>query len=407
MDHTGHNPTKSFGQDVPASIRQRNTAWAEHGLERSAWEFSSAQEPLATIDGREFLLFSSSNYLGLSVHPQVKAAAQHAIDQRGTGSGGSRLTTGTLDIHHAVERSLAEWLGYDSAVYFATGYQANVGLLTALADSTATIFSDERNHASIIDGCRLSRARTVIYPHCGVEELDDALAAHRARTQSSSDHPAGPMFVVTDGLFSMDGTVAPIAELVEVAHRHGAWLIVDEAHSLGTLGPTGRGLAEETGARPDIVVGTASKALGSEGGFVCCDTQTARLLRNQSRPYVYSTSNAAGVMAATGAALEQLQNTPALAERLQDNVEYLTQRASEYLHPGPHPHSPIIPLHVGDEALAMEISKRLRERGIHVPAIRYPTVARGSAMLRVTVMATHTREQIDTLVDTLREVWTR
>lgn len=387
-----------------AHLADRLQQWKDAGLERTPWEFASAQTPVARIDGRDFLLFSSSNYLGLSTHPRVVAASESALHKYGTGSGGSRLTTGTTALHHEVENFISSWLNYGSATYYATGYQANVGVLSALADARTTVFSDEKNHASIIDGCRLSRARTVVYPHRDPAALADQLA-HR-------DTPFA--LVVTDGLFSMDATTAPVAELAKVAHAHGAWLMVDEAHSLGVLGDTGRGCLEAEGLldpsvqdRPDLIVGTASKALGSEGGFVCSTPTVGALLKNQSRSYVYSTSNSAPVMAATLEALKILGEEPRWRRELKNNIEQLIRglEAQGIPHPGLGHHSPIVPIWVGDEAWAMELATQLREEGVHVPAMRYPTVPRGQAMLRVTVMATHTPEQIKRLISLIARYW--
>ena len=370
------------------NVTERLEEWRERGLERTPWEFSTGQLPRARIDGEELLLFSSSNYLGLSTHPRVKAAACAALELYGTGSGGSRLTTGSTALHHEIENQIADWFGYESAVYFATGYQANVGLISALCGVETTVFSDEKNHASIIDGCRLSKAQVNVYPHRDLDELERALC------QRSTERA----LVVTDGLFSMDGTVADVAAIIDVAHRHGAWVAVDEAHGVGTIGSSGRGSWELGGIRPDILIGTASKALGSEGGFVCCAEPVATLLRNQSRSYVYSTANAALILAATGEALCVLDDEPDIFQALCSNVRRLRENIGV---PGD---GPIIPVRIGNEDSAMWASKELRHRGFHVPAIRYPTVPRGKAMLRVTVMATHTKKHIDLLSDAIQEM---
>lgn len=368
-------------------VTQQLDRWREQGLERTPWEFATAQQPRSIINGWELVLFSSSNYLGLSAHPRVKNAAHDALEFYGTGSGGSRLTTGTTALHHEVERQLAEWFGYEESVYFATGYQANVGLISALCDSKTTVFSDEKNHASIIDGCRLSKAQVVIYAHKDLEELGQALA-QRATSRA---------LVVTDGLFSMEGTIADVAATIDVAHRHGALVAVDEAHAVGTIGHSGRGAWEVGGIRPDILIGTASKALGSEGGFVCCREPIATLLRNQSRSYIYSTANSASVMAATGEALRVIDDEPVIRGSLHQNEQRLRKNIGA---PGL---GPIISVPIGSEQHAITVSKELQRRGFHVPAIRYPTVRRGEAMLRVTVMATHTEEQIDRLSVAIQE----
>ncbi|MCK7636504.1 aminotransferase class I/II-fold pyridoxal phosphate-dependent enzyme [Corynebacterium pygosceleis] len=373
----------------------RNTAWSGAGLSRSLREFTGPQVPVARIDGRRLLLFSSSNYLGLATHPGVTGAARAALGVYGAGSGGSRLTTGTTDLHTRLERRLAEFFGgdgHDDAVFFATGYQANVAVLQTVAGPDVTVYSDSLNHASIIDGCRLARATVRVFPHGDLAALDRLLG------ECATPHA----LVVSDGVFSMDGDLADLPGLVTVAGRHGAWTMVDDAHGVGTLGETGRGSAGYHGVRPDILVGTASKALGGEGGFVVCSPAVGTLLRNQARGFVYSTAPSAPTVAAVAAAVDVLDRSPELVSRLHANVRECTGRLGVRAHV-----SPIIPVPVGDEGRAMALSRDLRERGFFVPAIRWPTVARGAAILRVTVTAEHTPEQIRALTGALRELTTR
>lgn len=369
--------------------RVRHEEWQAAGLARTPGVFATAQHPVARIDGRDYVLFSSSNYLSLGAHPTVVSAAHTALESYGAGSGGSRLTTGTTELHRAAERAFAQFVGSEDAVYFATGYQANLSTIAALGAALGEleIFSDSLNHASIIDGCRISRLSLQVFPHADLEALDSLLA------QRSSKHA----LVITDGLFSMDGDIARIPELRDVCARHGAWLMVDDAHAIGTLGAHGRGSAEHFGtALPDILIGTASKALGAEGGFVCCSQEVATLLRNRARSYVFSTATPASAPAAIIAALNMVgEQLP----RLGRNVSRL--RTALGLMDSP---SPIIPILVGDETEAVRRSAQLKELGLWVPAIRYPTVKRGEAILRVTVMADHTDEQIDLLVSALQRV---
>lgn len=379
---------------VAEHLSARLHRWQDAGLGRTLADFAGGQDPVAEVDGESRLLFSSSNYLGLSRHPAVVEAAVEATRRFGTGSGGSRLTTGSTTLHRELEEELADWLGYDDCVVFNSGFAANLAALTVLADDTVTIYSDERNHASIIDGCRAAKAngaRLVIYPHRDLETLSGLLV------QRETAHG----LVVTDGVFSMDGTVAPVADLVDLAHRHGCSVLVDDAHGIGTLGD-GRGCAAGgTGGagtgRADVLIGTTSKALASDGGFICANHVTCELLRNQGRSFIYSTASSAPTVAASLAAVRLVRDDPRIVARLQENVRRLAGSLAG------SPATPIIPVPVGDEQESMEVAGRLRRRGFHIPAIRYPTVPRGQAILRVTVMATHSVEQIDQLRDALAE----
>ncbi|PAT08373.1 aminotransferase class I/II-fold pyridoxal phosphate-dependent enzyme [Corynebacterium hadale] len=372
--------------------------WRARGLWRSPSVFATAQRAEASLrDGAhrtDAALFSSSNYLGLAEDPRLADAASAAIRTYGAGSGGSRLTTGTNELHLAAEAACARLTGYDDAVLFATGYQANVSTLQALAAACAsagglTIVSDARNHASIIDGCRLAKASGAevrVTPH------RDVGAVARALSQRTTAHA----LVVTDGLFSMDGVCAPLPALLEVCREHGAWSMLDDAHAIGTIGATGRGLPEYFGVRPDIQLMTASKALGAEGAAVATNAPVAQLLCQQARSFVFSTSPAPATCAAITAAVEVLESDPKPVQRLHANIaRWYANRGEGAIDPAGA--GPIIPVHVGDEAAAMRASAQLLERGFIVPAIRWPTVARGQAILRVTLMATHTSAQIDAL----------
>lgn len=386
--------TPSLEQAVQARLQQ----WDEDGLWRSPSVFASGQTPNAIVQQagdycvREAVLFSSSNYLGLAEHPDIAHAAKEAIDEYGVGSGGSRLTTGSGKLHIEAEAAVASFTGYPDAVLFASGYQANISTLQALASPELTIVSDARNHASIIDGCRLAKANgatVVVTPHRDVEAVDKALST---RTTEYA-------LVVTDGLFSMDGVLAPLSDLYKVTDNHGAWLMVDDAHAFGTIGATGRGLPEHFGIRPDIQLITASKALGAEGAFVAASEPVAQLLRQQARSFVFSTSPTPANCAAIIAGVNLLETNPNLVGGLQDNFSYWHQRRGTL-----KPEGPIIPIHVGDESVAMEASAALLERGFIVPAIRWPTVPHGAAILRVTLMATHTKTQIDALCNELESL---
>lgn len=364
-------------------LTDRLRTWRAAGLGRTTVDLASGQHPVVDVDGDRRLLFSSSNYLGLSHHPDVVAAAVDATRTFGTGAGGSRLTTGSTTLHRRLEAELADWLGYPDCVLFPTGYAANLSALTVLADDTVTVYSDERNHASIIDGCRAAKgngATVHVYPHRDLPALRRLLGTRTT--------PHG--LVVTDGVFSMDGTVAPVDGLVAVAREHGCPLLVDDAHGIGTLGD-GRGSAAPRSPAPDVLVGTLSKALGAEGGFLCADTTTCDLVRNQARPFIYSTASPAPTVAAALAAVGLVRTDPGHVRCLQDNAHRLRQGLGVHNAPG----TPIVPVPVGDETQAVAVAESLRREGFHVPAIRYPTVPRGRAILRATVMATHTDAQID------------
>ena len=400
-------------------------SWEATGLRRYPLTFSSPPSPHSLVSGSETLLFSSSNYLGLSEHPAVVAAATRALHQYGAGTGGSRLTTGNFSIHSATERALASFTGYEDAVLFGTGYQANTTTLAALAADIPevpgsapagtpgmTIFSDARNHASVIDGIRLATrggAQVHVYPHTDMEYLDHALA------QCSSPRT----LIVSDGVFSMHGDVAPLPDIMQIARTHGAWVLIDDAHGIGTLGRTGRGIVEHVedsrrsagpmahDYRPDLLVVTSSKALGSEGAAVCCAAPVAEFLRHRARGYMFSTSSAPASVAATQAAIDVIAREPERVATLQGHSQYVRDRLRSLDIPlceGNDDRTPIIPIMIGDETDAVRVSQGLSERGIHVPAIRYPTVRRGEAILRVTTMATHTREHLDLLVDALATV---
>lgn len=378
-------------EDLAAVATRRNVAWENQGLARTLRTFETAQLPHSRIDGTDYLLFSSSDYLGLSTHPNLIDAATQALRELGTGSGGSRLTTGT-SIHQALETELARFFRYEDAVLFSTGYQANHSTISAIATADVEIFSDSANHASIIDGCRSARGSVTVFPHADYDELDRLLAASTARHK----------LVISDAVFSMSGEVIDAPALDRVCRRHNAWLMLDDAHGVGVIGENGRGTANYFGIRPDILVGTASKALGVEGGFVLCAEPVARLLRNQARSFVYSTSMNPGSVAAIRAAVRLLE-----AGDVVKQLQYNIARVRELVGAECEPASAIIPLPVGDENEAMAASARLAEAGIYIPAMRYPTVPRGEAMLRLTVTARHSEADIARLQRALTDIGLR
>ena len=357
-------------------------------LRRTLRTFSSAPGPRVSLDGRDVIQLSSNDYLGLAADPRLGRVAAAAVSRFGCGAGSSRLIGGTTDLHAALEQDLADLKMTDASLVFSSGYHANVGVVPTLVGSGDVIFSDERNHASLIDGCRLSRASTHVYRHCDVQHLDELL---------QSVQGAGRRLVVTETVFSMDGDVAPLQEIVETARRWEAWILVDEAHATGVFGSRGGGLVEELGLAGgvDVQIGTLGKALGSLGAFAAGSRALIDWLTNTARTFVYTTGLSPPAVAAAREAVRIVQQEPERRQRLWDNVALIRSRLTELgFRIGPA-RSPIIPLFVGDAEHALGLSEGLLERGVFVPAIRPPTVPLGTARLRVVPMATHSRDDVE------------
>ena len=337
-------------------------------------------------------VFADNDYLGLARDPRLKVAAQEAIERYGTGTGASRLVTGTLPPHEALEHHLARSKETEDALVWATGYMANVGTLSALVGRGDAVFSDALNHASLVDGCRLSRADIFIYRH---NDMDD-LAAKIAE--------AGPRrrrLAVSDAVFSMDGDILDLPRFLELCRANGVLSMIDEAHSTGVMGATGRGLCEHFGTgHPDILMGTLSKALGSEGGYVCASRIVCDYLRNRSRSFIFSTAYNPGSAAAADAALTILEEHPELARTVREKARLVAAALSSHGFPV-QTQSAIVPIIVGDEWRAIECSAALERTGFLVPAIRYPTVAKGTARLRVSLSATIPDDDCRALVDAI------
>jgi 8-amino-7-oxononanoate synthase len=351
------------------------------GLRRRLRVIQGAQGPRVLLDGNPVLLLCSNNYLGLADHPRLRHAAADAALTLGTSAGASRLISGTMSLHGALESRLAEFKGRPAALLFGSGYLANLGAIAALAGRDEVVFSDELNHASIIDGCRLSRAESFVYRHRDTEHLAWGLRKARGRAA----------LIVTDGVFSMDGDVAPLPELADLARRHRCRLMVDEAHATGCIGPGGRGSVAAAGAgeEVDVVMGTLGKALGSYGAYVCGSRELIDYLVNSARSLIFSTALPPSAVAAAAAALDLLTERPRRVEPLQANAEALREGLrDEGMEPG-GAGTQIIPLVVGDAADAVALSERLIELGVFGQAIRPPTVPEGTSRLRLTAMATH------------------
>ncbi|MBD5626499.1 MAG: aminotransferase class I/II-fold pyridoxal phosphate-dependent enzyme [Desulfovibrio sp.] len=356
------------------------------GLYRRMEVWENAPGPRVRQAGRELLELASGDYLGLAADPRVKAAAAEALGAYGAGTGGSRLTTGTLPLHGRLEAELAAFGGSEASLLFSSGYAANVGLLPALCAKGDVIFSDSLNHASIIDGCRLSGARVIVYPHKDMAALDRLAREHQGRRR----------VVVSDAVFSMDGDMADLPCLMEVAGRHGLVTVLDEAHALGVIGRTGRGICEYfglTGRRPDIYTGSLSKALGADGGYVRGPARLMEWLRHKARSFVFSTALSPAPVGAALAALDILGAEPERVARLQENAAFFRACLREHGVEAPG-ETAIVPLMAGDERVAVAAAEHLRAAGIHISAIRYPTVARGAARLRAALRADHERDDL-------------
>jgi 8-amino-7-oxononanoate synthase len=366
----------------------------QDGLRRSLRVIESEHGARVKCAGRSLIMLSSNNYLGLAGHPAVKRAAILATERYGVGAGASRLVAGSLAPIHALEANIAKLKNVESALVFGSGYLANLGALTALAGPGDVIFSDELNHASLIDGCRLAKADLRIYRHCDPDHLAALLE------QSSS---ARRRLIVTDSIFSMDGDFAPLRELVELARQFKAVIMIDEAHAVGVAGPGGAGLAAEFGLEKeiDVHVGTLSKALGAYGAYVAGSKVLTDLLINRARSFIYTTGLPPSIAAAADASLEVMHAEPQRIQRLWDNASYLKERLEAAGFRFGLTASPILPLIIGDAPVSVEMAQRLFERGVYVVAIRPPTVPPGSARLRITPIADHSRADLDEAIAAL------
>jgi len=367
-------------------VEQRLQELRDQGLYRRMRLISGPQGPRVVLDGRPVLLLCSNNYLGLADHPRVREAAADAAMRWGVGAGASRLVSGTMTLHRRLEERLADFKRTPACLLFGSGYLANSGIVPALAGPGEVVFSDALNHASIIDGCRLAGAETFVYDHCDPEHL--AWGLHRAEGRGA--------LIVTDSVFSMDGDVAPLAEIVELAGRHGVRTMVDEAHATGALGPGGRGALAEAGleGEVDVVVGTLGKALGAYGAFACCEKPMARLLVNRARSFIFSTAPPPPAVAGAMAALELLCEQPRRVEKLQANADALRGELAREGFDVFGSSTQIVPLVVGDAERSVRMAEAALEEGVFAQAIRPPTVPEGTSRLRLAVMASHGKAEL-------------
>ena len=369
----------------------------ESGLYRELNIVEGAQGTHLKIKGKTCLSFCSNNYLGLANNPLVIKAVEDAVAKYGWGAGASRLVSGNMRMHEALEGEISRFKEKEASIVFPTGYMANIGTISSLVSKGDLIICDKLNHASIIDGCRLSGAEFRVYPHCEMEKLENIL---KKSTKYSRK------LIVTDTVFSMDGDIAPLPDIVRIAHKYKAMVMVDEAHGTGVFGKKGMGVVEHfnLSKKISIVMGTLSKAVGSLGGYVSGDEDLINFLRNKARPFMYTTALPPAACAASIAGIKLIQKDPSLRTSLWNNVRYLKKELG-LLNLNVIPsESPIIPILIGDAKKAVDVSKFLYKKGILIPAIRPPTVPARSSRLRMTVMSTHTKKDLEKLLDVLSNV---
>ncbi len=399
-DNTLDHPMQYSTNEPLRWIDDELAVLEQRGLARRLAVRSSPQAVRFTMNGRELINFGSNDYLSLAADPRLTNAVARAIAQEGWGSGASPLVTGYASLHVQLEQRLAEMEGTEAALLFPSGFAANMGTIAALAGPGDAVFTDRKNHASLLDGCRLSRADVRVYPHGDWQRLDELLV-RCGRSKSYRRR-----LIVTDSLFSMDGDLAPLAELADLAARHGAMLMIDEAHATGVFGPAGCGVAEQLGVagRIDVRVGTLSKALGSVGGFVAGSRALIEWLVNRARSYIFSTAAPAATAAAALAALDIVAAEPARRQLLLAQAETLRQALTAQGWNVGRSASQIIPIIVGEPLRALELSAQLRQRGLLAPAIRPPTVPEGEACLRISLTSGHTPAMLDALLSALGEL---
>jgi glycine C-acetyltransferase len=388
---TTANPLSWLGEQLDA--------WRKAGTFQRLRVLESACEPVSRVDGREVINLASNNYLGLANHPRLVEAAVNAASKYGAGSGAVRTISGTMDLHVELERRIAAFKKVEACVVFQSGFAANAGTVSAILGPEDHIVSDALNHASIIDGCRLSRAKIHVFPH------RDTAAADALFRDVLKDQP-GRKLLITDGVFSMDGDITPLPALVDIAERHGAIMMIDDAHSSGVLGRNGRGTVDHYNlhGRVDIQVGTLSKAVGVLGGYVCGSRDLIEYLYHRARPFLFSTSHPPAVVGACLAAFDLLESEPERIEKLWDNTRYFKDALRGAGFDTGASETPITPIIVGEAGTAHEFSRRLFENGVWATGIGYPTVPEGRARIRTIVTAAHTRDLLDRAARILAQV---
>jgi glycine C-acetyltransferase len=379
-------------------LTEQLDAWRKAGTYQRLRVLESACEPIARFDGREVINLASNNYLGLADHPKLIEAAVEAAQKYGAGSGAVRTISGTMSIHMELEHRIAKFKNTEACVVFQSGFAANAGTVSAILGPDDHIVSDALNHASIIDGCRLSRAKIHVFSHKDTSAADKHL--------QDLAGASGRKLLITDGVFSMDGDIGPLPALVEIAERHGAIMMIDDAHSSGVLGRNGRGTVDHFGlhGRVDIQVGTLSKAVGVLGGYVCGSKDLIEFLYHRARPFLFSTSHPPAVAAACLAAFDILEQEPERIEQLWNNTRYFKAALTQAGFNTGESETPITPILVGDAKTAHAYSAALFENGLLATGIGFPTVPEGKARVRTIVTATHTPEMLDRAIDILSRV---
>jgi len=378
-----------MARDKLAFIDEDVANLKKQGLFINIRTIESAQDSWLVVDGKRVLNFCSNNYLGLANHPRMKEAAKKAIDDFGVGPAAVRTIAGTLSLHLELEKRLAAFKGVEDALYVQSGFCANQAVIPPLVGKEDVIFSDRLNHASIIDGCRLSRAKIVVYEHC------DAADAERVIKENLPNYRRG--LLITDGVFSMDGDIAPLDKLYEIAERYGVMTMVDDAHGEGVLGKGGRGIVDHFGlhGKFDVEIGTLSKAFGVVGGVIAGKKKIVDYLRQKARPFLFSSAVTAADTAACLAAVDILESSTELVDRLWENTRYFKTEMKRLGFDTGNSQTPITPIMLGEATLAKEFSSKLFDNGIFAMAIGYPTVPRGLARIRVMISAAHSKEDLD------------
>jgi 8-amino-7-oxononanoate synthase len=397
---------RRMSADFENELQRRLEEVRAAGLLRQLRRVESAQGVRLVIGGREFLNFSANDYLGLANHPVLRQAAVQAVEKYGAGCGASRLICGSLEPHHELEEALARFKGSEAALVFSTGYAAAVGTITALLGTKDIIILDKLVHACIVDAARMSGARMRVYAHNDLADLEEKLQWAREQTESRPAETKPVVLVVTESVFSMDGDTAPLKEIVMLKEKYGAWLMVDEAHATGLYGTRRSGLIEALGlsGRVEVQMGTLGKALGASGGFICGSRTLIAYLVNRARSFIFSTAPVPAASAAGLAAVRLVQSTEGelACQTLWQRVRETQQITRALGWPVADSVGAIVPLILGAEERAVKAADSLREQGLYIPAIRYPTVARGQARLRVTLSASHTFEDLEKLEKGLR-----
>jgi glycine C-acetyltransferase len=399
MAITASRPQLSYLGDQLNELRKKGTDFKLRVLQ-------DAQAPECTFDGKRVINLASNNYLGLTTHPRLREAALKAIGKYGVGSGAVRTVSGTMSIHMELEEKIARFKNVEACVVFQSGFTANAGTVSAILGKGDFIISDELNHASIIDGARLSKATIKVFRHKDVADAEELL-------KEVAGEP-GRKLVITDGVFSMDGDIGPLPALCDLAEKYGAIMMVDDAHSSGILGRNGRGTIDHYNVhgRVDIQVGTLSKAIGAMGGYVCGSRDLIEFLYNRGRPFLFSTSHPPSVTASCIAAFEVLEQEPELIDRLWENTRFFKKELGALgFNVGgvntPASETPITPIIVGEGRLAMEFSRELFNEGVFTPGIAFPVVPEGKARLRTIMTATHTKDQLQQALEILKRVGKR